>query len=133
MLETTLQAMEKTLIRVTIKSFQQSAIEIAITKLIQLARLQESIHRISLCKKQERQEKWSCTALPPSTRRFTVLRSPHIDKKSREQFLQKSVAATMCFPPTAARVAPLLLALLKNSQLAGVQLRVRVVSTTSLY
>ena len=125
--------MEKTLIRVTIKSFQQSAIEIAITKLIQLARLQESIHRISLCKKQERQEKWSCTALPPSTRRFTVLRSPHIDKKSREQFLQKSVAATMCFPPTAARVAPLLLALLKNSQLAGVQLRVRVVSTTSLY
>ncbi len=125
--------MEKTLIRVTIKSFQQSAIEIAITKLIQLARLQESIHRISLCKKQERQEKWSCTALPPSTRRFTVLRSPHIDKKSREQFLQKSVAATMCFPPTVARVAPLLLALLKNSQLAGVQLRVRVVSTTSLY
>lgn len=125
--------MEKTSIRVTIKSFQQPAIETAITKLTQLARLQESLHRISFYKKQERREKWSCTALPPSIKRFTVLRSPHIDKKSREQFLQKSVAATMCFPPTTAKTAPLLLALLKNSQLVGVQLRIRVVLTTSLY
>ena len=132
--------MEKTSIRVTIKSFQQSAIEAAIAKLIQLARLQESItnfklvtHRTSFRKKQEKQNKWSCTALPPATKRFTVLRSPHIDKKSREQFLQKTLAATMCFPPTAARVAPLLLSLLKNSQLVGVELRVKIVLTTSLY
>jgi ribosomal protein S10 len=125
--------MEKTSIRVTIKSFQQPAIETAITKLTQLVRLQESIHRISLYTKQEKREKSSCTALPPSIKRFTVLRSPHIDKKSREQFLQKSVAATMCFPPTTAKTAPLLLALLKNSQLMGVQLRIRVVLTTSLY
>jgi ribosomal protein S10 len=125
--------MEKTSIRVTIKSFQQPAIETAIAKLTQLVRLQEFIHGISFYKKQERREKWSCTALPPSTKRFTVLRSPHIDKKSREQFLQRSVAATMCFPPTTARTAPLLLALLKNSQLVGVQLRIRVVLTTSLY
>ena len=135
--------MEKTLIRVTLKSFEEPAIEAALAKLIQLAQLQDSITTM-LCNNTttstmlcntfpKRQSKWSCTALPPSTRRFTVLRSPHIDKKSREQFLQKSVAATMCFPPTVARVAPLLLALLKNSQLAGVQLRVRVVSTTSLY
>jgi ribosomal protein S10 len=125
--------MDKTLIKVTIRSFQQPAIETAITKLAQLARLQESIDRISLCKKQKRQNKWSCTALPPSIKRFTVLRSPHIDKKSREQFLQKNVAATMCFPLTTARVAPLLLALLKNSHLLGVQLRVRVVSATCFY
>ena len=125
--------MEKTSIRVTIKSFQQPAVETAITKLTQLAKLQESIYRISLCKRQEGQEKWSCTALPPSTKRFTVLRSPHIDKKSREQFLQKTVAAIVCFPPATAKIAPLLLALIKNSQLVGVQLRVRVVLTTSLY
>ena len=125
--------MEKTSIRVTIKSFQQPAIETAVTKLTQLVELQESMHRISLYKKQKRREKWSCTALPPSIKRFTVLRSPHIDKKSREQFLQKSVAATMSFPLTTAKTAPLLLALLKNSQLVGVQLRIRVVLTTSLY
>ena len=48
--------------------------------------------RISLCQKQERQEKWSCKGLPPSTRRFTVFQSPHIDKKSREQFLSPGVS-----------------------------------------
>ena len=125
--------MQKTSIRVTIKSFQQPAIEIAITKLIQLARLQESISCIPLCERQEGQERWCCTALPPSTKRFTVLRSPHIDKKSREQFLQKTVAAIVCFPPATAQITPLLLALIKNSQLVGVQLRVRIVLTTSLY
>jgi ribosomal protein S10 len=129
----TLQTMEKASIRVTIKSFHQPTIETAITKLVQLVKLQESIHKISFCKKQERQHKWSCIPLPPSIKRFTVLRSPHIDKKSREQFLQKNVAATMYFAPTAARIAPLLLAMLKNSQLVGVQLRVRVVLATGLY
>jgi ribosomal protein S10 len=128
-----LQTMGKTSIRVNIKSFQQPAIETAITKLVQLSKLQESIHRISLCKEQEGEHEWSCTYLPSSIKRFTVLRSPHIDKKSREQFLQKDVSATMCFAPTAARIAPLLLALLKNTQLVGVQLRVRVVLATGLY
>ena len=128
-----LQTMEKTSIRVNIKSFQQPAIETAITKLVQLVKLQESIHRTFFCKEQEREHKWSCTYLPSSIKRFTVLRSPHIDKKSREQFLQKDVSATMCFAPTAARIAPLLLALLKNTQIVGVQLRVRVVLVTGLY
>ena len=125
--------MEKTSIRVSIKSFQQPVIEAAITKLVQLVKLQEFIHRIPFRKEQKRGQKWSCTYLPPSIKRFTVLRSPHIDKKSREQFLQKSVSATMCFAPTTERIAPLLLTLLKNTQLVGVQLRVRVVSATGLY
>ncbi len=135
--------MEKTLIRVTLKSFEQPAIEAALAKLIQLAQLQDSI-TTTLCNNTtmpamlcntfpKRKSKWSCTALPPSHKKFTVLRSPHIDKKSREQFSQISRAATMCLRPVTARMVPLLLALLRSSQLVGVQLRVRVVSTTPLY
>ena len=132
--------MEKTLIRVTLKSFEQPAIEAALAKLNQLAQLQDSITTAyttlptMLCNTfPKRQSKWSCTALPPSHKKFTVLRSPHIDKKSREQFSQISRAATMCLRPVTAKMVPLLLALLRNSQLVGVQLRVRVVSATPLY
>ena len=129
--------MEKTLIRVTLKSFEQPAIEAALAKLNQLAQLQDSIttaYTTLPCNTfPKRQSKWSCTALPPSHKKFTVLRSPHIDKKSREQFSQISRAATMCLRPVTAKMVPLLLALLRNSQLVGVQLRVRVVSATPLY
>lgn len=129
--------MEKTLIRVTLKSFEQPAMEAALAKLIQLAQLQDSI-TTTLCNNTTMlcntfPTKWSCTALPPSHKKFTVLRSPHIDKKSREQFSQISRAATMCLRPVTAKMVPLLLALLRNSQLVGVQLRVRVVSATPLY
>ena len=50
--------------------------------------------RISLCQKQERQEKWSCKGLPPSTRRFTVFQSPHIDPK-----ITRTVPISWCKHP----------------------------------
>lgn len=142
--------MEKVSIKVTIKSFQQPAVEAAIRKVMELAKLQQSIHRILIhtgtnlrfvkhsllwtpLGKRDKQERWSCTFLPPSVRKFTVLRSPHIDKKSREQFQQRSVTAVLCISPTWTNVAPLLLALLRNSQLVGVQLKVTVASAASLY
>jgi ribosomal protein S10 len=128
--------MEKVSIRIEIRSFEQSAIETAIAKLIQLAQLQESINQ---CQSSAIEGKphylkiISRTTLPPSIRRFTVLRSPHIDKKSREQFQQKELAVTIGLRPVAISFAFLLLSLLKNSQLVGVQQRIRVTLATALY
>ena len=134
--------MKQALIKISIKSFEESAIEMAITKLIQLAQLQESINfcqsfpiedKQMIGKEDDNRKILSRTALPPSIRKFTVLRSPHIDKKSREQFQQRELAATVRFRPIGINFTSLLLTLLKNSQLVGVQLRVRVTLATGLY
>ena len=136
------KGMEQVLIKITIKSFEQSAIEMAITKLIQLAQLQGSINLCQSFAAQDQQmigkeddcsKILSHTTLPPSIRKFTVLRSPHIDKKSREQFQQRELAAIVRLGPIPIHFASLLLALVKNSQLVGVQLRVRVTLATALY
>ena len=134
--------MEQVLIKITIKSFEQSAIEMAITKLIQLAQLQASINLCQSFATQDQQmigkedhgsKILSHTALPPSIRKFTVLRSPHIDKKSREQFQQRELAATVRLRHIGMNFTSLLLALVKNNQLVGVQLRIRVMLATALY
>lgn len=121
--------MEKVSIRIKIQSFEQPAIEAAIEKLNQLLKLHQSLH----LNEGNSQEKFSYTALPPTVNRFTVLRSPHIDKKSREQFQQKGIAANVSLPPMAKNIAPLVLTLLRNSELVGVELRVTVVIPTGLY
>ena len=121
--------MEKVSIRIKIQSFEQPAIEAAIAKLNQLLKLHKSLH----LNEGNSQEKFSYTALPPTVNRFTVLRSPHIDKKSREQFQQKGIAANVSLPPMAKNIAPLGLTLLRNSELVGVELRVTVVIPTGLY
>jgi ribosomal protein S10 len=121
--------MEKVSIRIKIQSFEQPAIEAAIEQLNQLLKLHQSLH----LNKGNSQEKLSYTALPPTVNRFTVLRSPHIDKKSREQFQQKGVAVNVSLPLMAKNIAPLVLTLLRNSELVGVELRVTVVIPTGLY
>ena len=119
--------MGKVSIRIKIQSFEQPAIEAAIAKLNQLLKLHKFLdHRNS-------QEKLSYTALPPAVSRFTVLRSPHIDKKSREQFQQKVITANVSLPDVTKSVTPLILTLLRNSQLVGVELKVTVVVPTGLY
>ena len=121
--------MEKVSIRIKIQSFEQSAIEAAIAKLNQLLKLHNFLHH----NKGNSKDKLSYTALPPVVNRFTVIKSPHIDKKSREQFQQRGVAANVSLPPLTRSVAPLVLTLLRNSQLVGVELRVTVVIPTGLY
>ena len=121
--------MEKVSIRIKIQSFEQPAIEAAIAKLNQLLKLHKSLHH----NKRDSKEKLSYTALPPAVNRFTVLKSPHIDKKSREQFQKRGLAANVSLPPLTRSVAPLVLTLLRNSQLVGVELRVTVIIPTGLY
>ena len=68
---------------------------------------------------------------PTKVRKFTVLRSPHIDKKSREQFevrvLQKHLHIGGF---TSLLDAHFFIDLLKNSHLVGVQSKACLITTT---
>ena len=69
--------------------------------------------------------------LPTLKKRFTVLRSPHIDKKSREHFewkRYKKVIHISFSPENGAR--SLFLFLLKNSSFPGVQMEINVKHST---
>ena len=125
--------MDKVSIKITIKSSQQSAVEAASLKVAELATLQKFINVATFGNETGENGKSSRTGLPPSISRFTVLRSPHIDKKSREQFQHRTVAIAVLLPPMVISTVPLLLAALKNSQVVGVHLRVTVAFSTGFY
>ena len=73
------------------------------------------------------------TSFPSSKKKLTVLRSPHIDKKSREQF-QRHVYKSQISVFSANREIPsLLLFLLKNSEFSGVQLKIASKFLTPFY
>lgn len=60
--------------------------------------------------------------LPTKIRRFTVLRSPHVDKKSREQFEQRTHRRLLdIFEPTQATID----ALMKLDLPAGVDVEIK--------
>nr|YP_001315123.1 ribosomal protein S10 [Chlorokybus atmophyticus]ABO15114.1 ribosomal protein S10 [Chlorokybus atmophyticus] len=78
--------------------------------------------------------------LPTAYKRFTVLRSPHIDKKSREQFEMKTfkrllsisfpikndLQDSIIFHPNRSHKVQTFLQLLKRTELTGVQLKITV-------
>lgn len=72
----------------------------------------------------------SFVPLPSSKKRFTLLRSPHIDKKSREQFQLETHKAQIETACCSREEACLLLLLLKNSELMGVQVKVAISYST---
>lgn len=63
--------------------------------------------------------------LPSKIRKFTVLRSPHIDKKSREQFELKRYRKFLKINTTNKHSVFLLVDLLKNSNLIGIELEIK--------
>jgi small subunit ribosomal protein S10 len=70
-------------------------------------------------------------SLPVYKRRFTVLRSPHIDKKSREQF-EINVHKRLVKISVNMQELPLLVDWLKENAFIGVQLGVTVNYQTPL-
>jgi len=62
--------------------------------------------------------------LPTKIKKFTVLRSPHIDKKSREQFQMKRYKYIFAVSLLDSQLAFLFLELLKNSQFFGTEIQV---------
>ena len=65
--------MKRQKIRLTLKSFDHQLLDAAVKQLVMTVKRTGS-------------QLMGPVPLPNRTRRFTVLRSPHVDKKSREQF-----------------------------------------------
>lgn len=65
--------MKKQRIRLTLRSYDHQLLD-------------KAVKLIAMTAKRTGTDLVGPVALPNTTRRFTVLRSPHIDKKSREQF-----------------------------------------------
>ena len=104
-------------IRITLKSFDLQYLSIAIKHIINIAHILEikSIKRIDL---------------PQKIKKITVLRSPHIDKKSREQFEMKHHKSVFIFDIENKPCAILFFECLKNSQIYGIELSIDVYSTS---
>jgi ribosomal protein S10 len=92
-------------------------------------RISEATPRIS----EDTSTQLSNVALPRSKKIFTLLRSPHIDKKSREQFQLQTHRCRIDISLRCKGEASLLLFLLRNSELPGTQLRIDVTSSTPLF
>ena len=79
------------------------------------------------------QENLKVISLPKTKKKFTVLRSPHIDKKSREQFEWTKYKKKMFFDFQKVGVFSLFLFLLKNSSFPGVEIEINLKHSTFLY
>lgn len=93
---------------------------------------QEQVAPLAVLDINKKEKSYSSIYLPSSKRRFTLLRSPHIDKKSREQFQLQTFKAeidTICYTRGKAY---LFLLLLRNSELMGVELKVAINYSTPL-
>ena len=69
-------------------------------------------------------------SLPLKRKRFTVLRSPHIDKRSREHFELKNMKTRLSFSFTEKRFFSFFVFLLKNSKFPASQLELCLTSST---
>ncbi len=126
-------------IRITLKSFDPQCLSVAIKHIIKLARLFEIQVKSRSCsfllsKKETFLQNNKEIAikkidLPKKIKKITVLRSPHIDKKSREQFEIRRNKTVFLFNIKNKSSAILFFECLKNSQLYGVELSIDIRST----
>lgn len=98
-------------ITITIKSFDFLFVKKAIKN------IQKICHLFSL-------NNVKVSSLPLPIKRFTVERSPHIDKKSREQFEMKKYKMSLKIKIRNKRTVTLFLYILKNSTYPGVELSI---------
>ncbi len=101
-------------IHITLKSFEWHYIEKNVTFLQSLYLLLNKKKTDSLVE----------INFPKKVKLFTVLRSPHIDKKSREQFHFKFYTKKLCITCNNIKQAIMLLFLIKNSQFPNVEIHV---------
>ncbi|BDA51724.1 Ribosomal protein S10 (mitochondrion) [Coccomyxa sp. Obi] len=144
--------MPKVYFKISIKSFEHSTLQLVKKKIEKLCIFIDSMEALSSsmgssaygsqpvkCKATQEQvtplavldiskkeKSYSSTYLPSSKRRFTLLRSPHIDKKSREQFQLQTFKAEIDTSYYTRGKACLLLLFLRNSQLMGVELKIAI-------
>ena len=97
--------------------------------------VQNAVHQISSSLSAHSSLKFFHISFPQKQKRFTVLRSPHVDKKSREQFHIKSFK-TMIRIHSSQNLESyelrLFLENLKYLKLLGVQMKIQISYTTFL-
>ena len=114
-------------LHITFKAFEGSLLERASNM---LHRLVENIEK--KWKKNQHFLNVRSVSLPLKRKRWTVLRSPHIDKKSREQFEIRVYKKLFLMQTNHKNMMSLLLFLLKQSSFCGVQCRVKMQYTSSV-
>jgi small subunit ribosomal protein S10 len=108
------------MLRINIKSFQWSYIQKTIFK------INEIVSFFKLCNTK-------VIGLPVKKKIYTVLRSPHKDKKSREQFESRRWKAQIIInAENNKNMASLLFFLIKNSEFPGVELQVSLIKNSYL-
>ena len=107
-------------IHITIKSFDPQCILLALKHIMNIAR----VLQIGFFFNSKKKIAIKRIDLPQKKKKFTVIRSPHIDKKSREQFELRHYKSVFIFNIEKKSCAVLFFECLKNSQLYGVELSI---------
>ena len=130
--------MPKFYIKIFLKSFESSTLQAAKEKIEQLCSVllvqmekHESLR--TSARKARNYTFLSYVPLPSRKKKFTLLRSPHIDKKSREQFELHTYRGQIRVFSCNRKVLSVLLCLLKNSEFPGIELTVATNSLTPFY
>jgi len=112
-------------VHIYFKSFDNLYIRTSLNQIVQIANY---LKIFSDCKPSQK-----VISLPTLKKKFTVLRSPHIDKKSREQFEWTRYKKSIFLDFQKISVFSLFLFLLKNSSFPGVQIEINLKHSTFTY
>lgn len=109
-------------VHIYLKSFDNLYIHTSINQILQITNYLKTFSHLSNKKFEQPSQK--VISLPTLKKKFTVLRSPHIDKKSREQFEWTRYKKSIFLDFKKISVFSLFLFLLKNSSFPGVQIEI---------
>lgn len=120
--------------KISIKSFEHSTLQPAKEKIEEVCLFINSVELLPqsiqlsgvLLNVAKKKKTHSSVSLPSSKKKFTLLKSPHIDKKSREQFQLLTYKTKIETASYNRGRACLLLLLLKNSELRGVETKIAI-------
>jgi len=107
-------------VHIYLKSFDNLYIRTSINLIWQITNYLKTFEEFS----NQRFDSQKVISLPTLKKKFTVLRSPHIDKKSREQFEWTHYKKSIFLDFQKISVFSLFLFLLKNSSFPGVQIEI---------
>jgi small subunit ribosomal protein S10 len=121
--------MQQFSIKISLKSFESAALQSALSKIEQfcltfLMTMEKKRGKPAAAKRVGDCNPLSYTPIPSHNKKITLLRSPHIDKKSREQFEWQIYKGQIRVLSCDRKVFPILLSLLKSSEFPGTELTV---------
>lgn len=113
-------------IHISIKSFDNLYIQHSITRILQINKYLQPTDKSKICysRKVLNLDTENQISFPTIVKKYTVLRSPHIDKKSREQFEWKRYKKSIFLQFEKSYLLSFFVFLLKNSSFPGVQVEI---------